>query len=157
MAHFSCVSCVYFKCTTSSDHNVLDLPLAFRGHGGEWKPENSYRKRPQSTQVNKRRPPTGLTQGPALARKPCQTQGSFWPQALPGLTREGPECEASLPSSPPHCPEDIVEGAVSRGPCTHCVLGGALEKEDMALLLEAHHVGLGYRNRCGFLAKGIHN
>ena len=64
---------------------------------------------------------------------------------------ERPGCEASLQTSLPHCPADTVLGAVGRGPCTHCIPGEALEEDDMTLLLEGPpHVGLGYRNSCGF-------
>lgn len=73
-------------------------------------------------------------------------RGSLWPQALD----ERPECEASLQTSLPHCTADTALGAVGRGPCAHYIPGEAMEKEDMAFLLEAHHVGLGYRNSCGF-------
>lgn len=38
---------------------------------------------------------------------------------------------------------------MDREPCAHYIPGEAMEEEDMALSLDAHHVGLDYRNNCG--------
>lgn len=86
------------------------------------------------------------------------TQGPVWPESharpritlASGLRQARPEREASLQTSLPHFSANTVVGGVGRRPCARYIPGEAMEKEDMAFLLEAHHVGLGCGNSCGF-------